>query len=96
MTYEQAQIYIKIFILQHYDKNIEDVIPDVYHHGKVCDLYGYDDGDWVVANSSSGYIFWANRKRIEAHGNISLRVTRTHMDENFNILDYITLEEEEI
>ena len=91
MTFEQAQIYIRLFILQHYDENIEDVIPDVNCKGKASDMYVDEDGDW---ENDESYIFWARRGSVSRHGRVCLESKESENGENFNILDYVKLEDE--
>lgn len=73
MTFEQAQLYIKLFILQHYDKNIEDIIPNVLRHGKVSDIVKIDTGDWGIRIDDKLYnVFWARNTHLSAFNKICL------------------------
>lgn len=95
MTFDQAQLYIKIFIFQHYDKNIEDVIPQCAGRGKVSDLYTAGNGVWNSQNNRT--VFWASKDRFKQNTNIGLQLLEIKKVVNdFNILDYISLEEESL
>lgn len=91
MTYEQAQLYIKIFILQHYDEYIEDIISNVSFKGEVFNLVCDKDGDWKFGFGE--YVFWASKKLVETENCIMVNLEYDH-SKDINILDYITLEEE--
>lgn len=90
MTFEQAQLLIRIFILQHYDENVEDVIQNVKHKGKVSDLRLDFDGDWIF--DFAAIVFFSNVHSLHSTGKIVISTTEKY--ETDNILDYITLEEE--
>ena len=65
MTYEQAQLYIKLFILQHYDENIKDIFPDIRFSAKVSELECDFEGDWFVRGNA--YVFVASRNGLEIY-----------------------------
>lgn len=64
MTFEQAQLYIKMFILQHYDKNLKDVIPNARSDVKISSLSCRFNGNWEVCGEN-GVVFWADKNEIK-------------------------------
>lgn len=97
MTFEQAQLYIRIFILQHYDKKLCDVVPSSYHGVKVNSLFPRIDGNWAhpIDENFSRIIIWSSISHIEEFGKIVIR-NEDCAGINFNIQDYVNLKEEKI
>lgn len=89
MTFEQAQLYIKLFIMQHYDERVCDVLPNLGNcRNLVGEIEPGVDGWYWLHNF--GYIFTIygdNEKGVDYR-------YIAHCNKPFNILDYITLEEE--
>lgn len=97
MTFEQAQLLIKLFILQHYDEDIEYVIPNVKYHGKVSNLVNDGTGDWFFNGFGFAFICWKTdgkyQNKTTNDNDWSVIITKNG-NSSTNIIDFINTNEE--